>query len=78
MLPLSWPLAIYEFVVGEFPNGLGNNPKWAEIDNAMQEFWEAKCPQFLRENNPLVETAVGVISLSMGQQVKMQAIAVIP
>ena len=49
---------IYEFVVGEFPNGIGNDPKWVEIDNEMQEYWKEHCPQFLRSNNPVAETTI--------------------
>ena len=55
---------IWEYVKGEFPNGVVNDPKWAEITKAMQEFWKENCPEFLSDNNPPASTLLGVTSLA--------------
>ncbi len=70
---------IYQFVKGQFPNGVSNDPKWTEISHAMQDFWKENCPEFRHENNPIAETLIGVTSLAMPElQVEIQAVAAIP
>ena len=55
---------IFEFIKGDFPNGVINDPRWAEISGAMQDFWKENCPEFLSDNNPPASTLIGVTSLA--------------
>ncbi len=55
---------IWQYVKGQFPNGIVNDARYSEIRNAMQEFWRVNCPEFLKENNPPASTLLGVTSLA--------------
>lgn len=55
---------IWQYVKGQFPNGVLNDPRYSEISNVIEEFWKQNCPEFLPENNPPAETLLGVTSLA--------------
>ena len=52
------------YVKGEFPDGILNDPRYHEMDKAMQAFWRENCPEFLKEDNPPASTLVGVTALA--------------
>jgi len=60
---------IRRYMKGEFPNGIGNDPKGREVAQAIADFWRENCPEFLAENNPLASTLIGVTALAMPEYV---------
>lgn len=72
-------LFVRRYVVGEFPNGIYNDPAFQEGNKAIQEFWRENCPEMLRENNPPANTLVGVTALARPEfLVEIEVIAAIP
>ena len=72
-------LHIWEYVVGDFPDGIINDPKWAEINGAMQDFWRENCPEFLAEDNPPASTLLGITRLALPQfHIEIMVVAAIP
>ena len=70
---------IWQFVKGEFPNGVFNDPRYAEIRNAVEDFWRENCPEFLRENNPPPFTLIGATSLALPElDIEIVATAAVP
>ena len=66
------------YIVGDFPNGVINDPKYQEMDKALQDFWRENCPEFLRENNPPASTLLGVPSLAQsGFSLEIEVVAAI-
>ena len=72
-------LHINTYRKGNFPNGMGSDPKSAEIANAMQEFWKENCPQFMKGNSPPAMTGVGVTALGQAEWlIEIQVVAAVP
>ena len=76
---LSNIMHIFLFVKGNFPEGVGYDPRYAEISAAMAEFWTANCPEFLKGNNPPAMTLIGVTALGIAAwDLEIQVIAAVP
>ena len=58
---------IWQYIKGQFPDGIINDPRYPEIRSAIEEFWSENCPEFLIENNPPASTLLGVTSLARPQ-----------
>ena len=52
------------YIKGEFPNGILNDPRYQEMDKALQEFWQENCPELLKGTNPPASTLLGVTALA--------------
>ena len=64
----------------EFPEGVQNDPKWAEVSKAIDEFWvENGYPDFVSSKNPLPGTLIGVSSLALKEMlIEITCIAALP
>ena len=56
---------IFVFMKGDFPDGVGYDPKWPEVNAVMQEFWKENCPEFQKGNKPPAMTLLGVTALGI-------------
>jgi len=66
------------YIKGEFPNGILSDPRYLEMDKALQEFWKENCPEFLKENNPPASTLLGVTALAQpGYLIEIEVVAAI-
>lgn len=66
------------YIKGEFPNGILNDPRYQEMDKALQEFWQENCPEFLKGNNPPASTLLGVTALAQPEcLIEIEVIAAI-
>jgi len=66
------------YIKGEFPNGILNDPRYQEMDKALQEFWKENCPEFLKANNPPASTLLGVTALAQpGFLIEIEVVAAI-
>jgi len=66
------------YIKGEFPNGILSDPRYLEMDKALQEFWKENCPEFLKANNPPASSLLGVTALAQpGFLIEIEVIAAI-
>ena len=55
---------MWQYIKGQFPDGIVNDQRYIEIRSTIEEFWRQNCPEFLVENNPPASTLLGVTSLA--------------
>jgi len=66
-------------IVGDFPNGVVDDPKNQERRIAEQEFWKKHCPEFVMGKTPPASTLVVVKALAKPEiVVEITVIAAIP
>ena len=72
---------LWYYVKGpEFPEGVHNDPKWAEASKAIDEFWlESGYPELVSDREPLPSTLLGISSLARKEMlIEITAIAALP
>jgi len=60
---------LWYYVVGDFPEGLGNSTRWENIIKVREEFFRKHAPQLCAENNPPTCDLLGVKCLARPEMV---------
>ena len=71
-------VSIRLYLKGTFPDGMNNDPEIIKSNIALQKFWSENCPEFKKDNNPPVNTRLGVTALGLSELlIEIEVIAAI-
>ncbi|MFC1910721.1 RidA family protein [Chloroflexota bacterium] len=62
--PLKNIVHVWQYIKGDFPDGITANPDYTRIKDAIEAFWKVNCPEFVMGNNPPANTLLGVTALA--------------